>query len=105
LPQAIPYGFQFHASGLAPAGEHPALSGLSRSFVAVNEQICQTPPVRGYADAGGKNGRSHPETRGDAALGPIYEAVEQQLGLKLRPVRRRIETVVIDHVEKTPAEN
>jgi uncharacterized protein (TIGR03435 family) len=43
---------------------------------------------------------------GDASLGPtIYEALEQQLGLKLKPARRKIDTVVVDHVEKVPTEN
>jgi uncharacterized protein (TIGR03435 family) len=43
---------------------------------------------------------------GDASLGPtIYEALEQQLGLKLKPGRRKIDTVVVDRLEKVPTEN
>jgi uncharacterized protein (TIGR03435 family) len=41
-----------------------------------------------------------------ADLGPtIYEAVEEQLGLKLKPAKRSVEVVVIDHVDRTPIEN
>jgi uncharacterized protein (TIGR03435 family) len=39
-------------------------------------------------------------------LGPtIYEAVEEQLGLKLKPAKRSVEVVVIDDVDRTPIEN
>jgi uncharacterized protein (TIGR03435 family) len=42
----------------------------------------------------------------NADLGPtIYEAVEEQLGLKLKPAKRSVEVVVIDHVDRTPIEN
>jgi uncharacterized protein (TIGR03435 family) len=42
----------------------------------------------------------------DAEFGPtIYEAVEQQLGLKLKPTKRPVEVIVIDHLDRTPIEN
>jgi uncharacterized protein (TIGR03435 family) len=43
---------------------------------------------------------------GNEEFGPtIYEAVEDQLGLKLKPARRSVEMIIVDRVEKTPTEN
>jgi uncharacterized protein (TIGR03435 family) len=51
------------------------------------------------------NGISAADTS-QSELGPtIYEALESQLGLKLRPAKRPVEMIVVDHVEKTPIEN
>ena len=45
-----------------------------------------------------------PESNAD--IGPtLYEAVEQQLGLKLKPAKRPVEVFVIDHLDRTPVEN
>jgi uncharacterized protein (TIGR03435 family) len=41
---------------------------------------------------------------GDGGL-TVFEAVEQQLGLKLEPRKIAIDLFVIDHAEKTPGEN
>jgi uncharacterized protein (TIGR03435 family) len=35
----------------------------------------------------------------------LFDAIEQQLGLKLQEARRRMPVFVIDHVEETPTEN
>jgi uncharacterized protein (TIGR03435 family) len=45
-----------------------------------------------------------PET--DRALGPdIFNAVQQQLGLKLEPSKRPLEVLAVDRAEKTPISN
>jgi uncharacterized protein (TIGR03435 family) len=44
----------------------------------------------------------------DDAMDPgptIYEATEKQLGLKLKPAKRPVEIVVLDHLDRTPVEN
>jgi uncharacterized protein (TIGR03435 family) len=42
----------------------------------------------------------------DADSGPtIFEAVERQLGLKLKPAKRPVEVFVIDRIDRTPVEN
>jgi uncharacterized protein (TIGR03435 family) len=42
----------------------------------------------------------------DAAPGPtIFTAVQNQLGLTLKPQKRRMDAIVVDHAEKVPVEN
>lgn len=51
------------------------------------------------------NGVSNADQPNDD-LGPtIYEAVDGQLGLKLKPAKRSVEVFVIDHVDRAPTEN
>jgi uncharacterized protein (TIGR03435 family) len=35
----------------------------------------------------------------------IFEAVDKQLGLKLKPEKRTEKVIVVDHMETTPTEN
>ena len=40
----------------------------------------------------------------DSSLPPLFEAIQEQLGLKLEPVKAPVDALVIDHVER-PTEN
>jgi uncharacterized protein (TIGR03435 family) len=42
---------------------------------------------------------------GDPAGGDLFEAIQEQLGLKLEQRKVLLERVVIDHVERVPIEN
>jgi uncharacterized protein (TIGR03435 family) len=55
------------------------------------------PPGAGAAGAG-------PAQAADPGSGGVFSAV-QALGLKLEPRKEPVETIVVDHAEKTPTEN
>lgn len=57
---------------------------------------------RGPADGGGGAAPSAPD--GETAPS-LFTAVQEQLGLKLESRKAPIDLIVIDHLEKTPAEN
>ena len=46
-----------------------------------------------------------PDLAGADSPGPSITALEEQLGLKLESHKMPVEMLVIDHVERTPAEN
>jgi uncharacterized protein (TIGR03435 family) len=46
-----------------------------------------------------------PENGSDASLPSVFTALQEQLGLKLDSQKVTVETLVIDHVERTPVEN
>jgi uncharacterized protein (TIGR03435 family) len=59
----------------------------------------------GEDEGGGPVPAGGPLTAGDPAAGEsIFTALEEQLGLKLEPVKAPVDVVVIDHLEK-PSEN
>ncbi len=67
------------------------------------------PPGGGFPGAGlggpGAPGAPNPPTAADPSGGAtIFQAV-QQFGLKLEPRKAPVETIVVDHAEKTPTEN
>jgi uncharacterized protein (TIGR03435 family) len=89
--------------------EHPMvdLTGLKGSY---DFDIVWSPPARVY----GRGGRG--DSGGLSAGGPatavaptagltIFEAVDKQLGLKLSVEKHAMPIVVIDHVDRTPADN
>jgi uncharacterized protein (TIGR03435 family) len=41
----------------------------------------------------------------DSPLPSIFDAVQEQLGLKLEPTKAMVEMMVIDHADATPTEN
>jgi uncharacterized protein (TIGR03435 family) len=41
----------------------------------------------------------------DSGLIDVFAALEQQLGLKLEPKKEALDTLVVDHAERVPAEN
>lgn len=60
------------------------------------------PPPRQLGDGpGGGPGPGAQEDNGPT----IYTALQEQLGLKLDQKKGPVDTLVIDHVEKTPTEN
>jgi uncharacterized protein (TIGR03435 family) len=41
----------------------------------------------------------------DFAPPDIFRAIQEQLGLRLQPSREQLETIVVDHIERTPTDN
>jgi uncharacterized protein (TIGR03435 family) len=60
----------------------------------------------GPANRAGRNGPP-PAAQGDASdpVPDLFEALEKQLGLKLEQTKTALDVVVIDHIDKVPAEN
>ena len=74
-------------------------TGLSGRY-ALTLSWLRALPAAGPPGAGSVPAPSEP------SLGPtIFQAIQDQLGLRLQPAKASIEVVVIDHVEKKPVEN
>jgi uncharacterized protein (TIGR03435 family) len=65
------------------------------------------PPPGGMGPGGGPGPGAGPDPRAEALETPpsIFAAVQEQLGLRLEPKRGPADLLVVDHIEKTPAEN
>ena len=82
-------------------------------LVAVQQTIAQlidrgltTDPITDKTGLRGKYDFTMDFERLDAAAGPdLLAAIQQQLGLKLEAKKVPAEVVVVDHIEKAPAEN
>lgn len=95
------------AGAAAYLNEHPMvdLTGLQGSY---DFDITWAPPARVYGRGG--QGDSVLTGGAPAASAPsggltIFEAIDKQLGLKLSVEKHPMTIVVIDHVDRTPAEN
>lgn len=76
----------------------PAAGGMG--LMGRGPMIALPPPPPG---AGGPGG---PDTSAsDDSVPSIFTAVQDQLGLKLESKKGPVDTLVIDHIEKTPTEN
>lgn len=58
------------------------------------------PPPPGGGDLGGPRAATDPSD-----VPNLFTAVQEQLGLKLEKKKGPVDTIVIDHLEKTPTEN
>ncbi|HTX33395.1 MAG TPA: TIGR03435 family protein [Bryobacteraceae bacterium] len=58
----------------------------------------------GYMYAGGAYPRPLPDGRADTAPA-LFEALQQQLGLRLERTRAKLNVLVVDHVDKVPTPN
>ncbi len=78
------------------------------SALATNVSAQLNLPV---TDATGLNGKYDISLSWDPREGPdssgptIFTALQEQLGLKLESKKAMVETIIIDHIEKTPTEN
>ena len=82
---------------------HPMvdLTGLTGSY---DFDITWSPPGRVYGRGGLPEGGATTAAAPSGAL-TVFEAIDKQLGLKLSPDRHSMPVLVIDHVDRTPADN
>jgi uncharacterized protein (TIGR03435 family) len=73
---------------------------MDTMFAVAKAQGMNVPPLPGAR--GGPGGA--PEASDPSVSGTLFNSI-QQLGLRLEPRKIPLETVVVDHVEKTPTEN
>jgi uncharacterized protein (TIGR03435 family) len=106
---------QFVGSGLRLASIEGGLQ-LEVHSVAMLAKVLSTDTDIPFVDQTGLTGRYrivvstggpkvHPPLNPDAPSNPAFDAVEDQLGLKVSHGKATLEAIVIDHIEKTPTEN
>jgi uncharacterized protein (TIGR03435 family) len=88
--------FVFHHTSTSELAER--LSGLA----GMDRPIIDKTGIRGAFDITLAS-LAEKVRQGDSAA--IFDAVEEQLGLKLVPARTSIEVLVVDHAERVPVEN
>lgn len=79
----------------------------------LREPILDMTGLKGYYEVkldwvpeGGQLGAAAADAATDGAGGPtIFNAVQNQLGLTLKPQKRPMDVIVVDHAEKVPVEN
>jgi uncharacterized protein (TIGR03435 family) len=116
-------GQMFRVGGAGPDGQHTmtiygfgiSMAALARGLAVDTGQIVQDKtglkgvydftltytmiPFGNFAAAGAPDGQAMP-TAPDPNGRPVFNAIQQQLGLKLESTKGQVEVVVIDHVER-----
>jgi hypothetical protein len=85
----------------------PAPTGHPTGFVESRPPVSEKKPRAGLPKthgAGGALGAGSLGAASDPTASSIFQSV-QQLGLKLQAGKAPVDTIVIDHLEKTPTEN
>ena len=107
------------ADSLAPFVDRPVIdeTGLKGNYQVTLEMPMEdlmrmararVPEIANLPGAGGggpgAGGAAGAPTASDPSGSSIFQTV-QQLGLRLEPRKAPVETIVVDHLEKTPTEN
>jgi len=109
-PSCNQFGSNMNAEGLTQAGARNTTLSLIGSMISAYGHLDRT-----VVDQTGLTGQydfrvawlpeqSHPATASSPAGSALLEAIQEQLGLQLKPAHAVVETPIIDHVE-LPTEN
>ncbi len=85
-------------NGTGLTGKYDFVLSFAPDVSMMNMGMPKPPP-----DADGRG--PGPAAPGDDSAPSIFTALQEQLGLKLEQKKGPVELLVVDHVEKTPAEN
>jgi uncharacterized protein (TIGR03435 family) len=81
----------------------PTLAGVL-SDSGLHGLVVDRTGLKGSGDFSLKWSPDYAEEQGGANIVSIFTAIQDELGLKLKPVKLPVDTLVIDHVEM-PTEN